>query len=95
MRKTWRPLLGCSHETVAAAAELSRGRLVVVLEGGYDLDALALSVEDTLLAMRGGEIRQPDEMPAPLHPEQNDRVNRYLEHALELHRNRLGLGEEQ
>ncbi len=79
------------QETVCAVAELCGGRLVVVLEGGYDLGALALSAEDTVLAMLGEEIRQPDDSSPPLHPEQNERINRFLEHAIELHRARLQL----
>jgi len=74
-------------------ADLCEGRLVVVLEGGYDLDALALSVENTVLALGGRQIRQHDEEPPPLHPEQDKRITQYLDHAVEQHRQRLGLAD--
>ncbi len=81
------------QETITAAVDLCEGRLVVVLEGGYNLDALALSVENTVLALGGREIRQHDEEPPPLHPDQDERITRYLDHAIEQHRQRLGLAE--
>ena len=81
------------QETCAAAVDLCEGRLVVVLEGGYNLDALALSVENTILALRGREIREHDEEPPPLHPDQDERVTQYLDHAIEQHRQRLGLAD--
>ena len=77
--------------TMAAAADLCAGRLLVVLEGGYDLPALALAVENTVLALLGAGVREADSSPPPLHPEQDQRINRYLEHAIELHRLRLQL----
>jgi len=81
------------QETRAAAVDLCEGRLVVVLEGGYNLDALALSVENTVLALDGGAIRERDEQPPPLHSAQDQRITEYLEHAIEQHRQRLGLAE--
>ena len=55
------------QETCATAADLCEGRLVVVLEGGYNLDALALSVENTILALSGRKMREHDEEPPSLH----------------------------
>ena len=81
------------QETCTAAADLCEGRLVVVLEGGYNLDGLALSVENTILALSGREIREHDEEPPPLHPEQDKRITQYLDHAVEQHRERLGLAD--
>ncbi len=81
------------QETWTTTADLCEGRLVVVLEGGYDLDALALSVENTVLALGGRQIRQHDEEPPPLHPEQDKRITQYLDHAVEQHRQRLGLAD--
>jgi len=81
------------QETVHAADELCAGRLVVVLEGGYDLEALALSVENTILAMHGEPTREPEADAPPLHPAQDEHINRYLEHAVDLHRQRLSLDE--
>ena len=79
------------QETITAAVDLCQGRLVVVLEGGYNLDALALSVENTILALGGREIRQSDEEPPPLHSDQDDHITQYLDHTVERHRQRLGL----
>ncbi len=79
------------QETCAATVDLCEGRLVVVLEGGYNLDALALSVENTVLALSGEEIRERDEQPPPLHSAQGQRITEYLEHAIEQHRQRLEL----
>ncbi len=79
------------QETCTAAVDLCEGRLVVVLEGGYNLNALALSVENTILALGGREIKQCDEEPPPLHPDQDKRVTQYLNHAIEQHRQHLGL----
>ena len=81
------------QETCTAAADLCERRLVVVLEGGYNLDAVALSVENTILALSGREIREHDEEPPPLHPGQDERVTQYLDHAIEQHRQRLGLAD--
>ncbi len=86
---------GIMHETVSAVAELCAGRLVVILEGGYDLKALALSVENTILAMLGEEIRQADDSPPALHPEQHKRINQYLEHAIRVHQDRLQLATDE
>jgi len=80
-------------QTLSAAASLCDGRLVLVLEGGYNLDALALSVENTVLALDGGEIRECDEQPPPLHSAQDQHITEYLDHAVEQHRQRLGLAE--
>jgi len=82
------------QETLTAAVDLCEGRLVVVLEGGYNLDALALSVENTILALSSREIREPDEEPPPLHPEQDGRITQYLDHAIEQHQQRLGLADD-
>ncbi len=46
------------------AAELCGGRLVCTLEGGYDLDALAFGVTNTLWVLAG----QPDRVRDPLGP---------------------------
>ncbi len=80
-------------QTLSAAASVCDGRLVLVLEGGYNLDALALSVENTVLALSGREIRQHDEEPPPLRSDQDERITQYLDHAVEQHQQRLGLAE--
>ncbi len=86
---------GDYHDLVARAAALAEevcaGRVQVILEGGYDPAALALSVENTVLALRGEAIQEPDQ-PAPEgHPRQLERVATYLDHALTTHRERLGV----
>lgn len=75
----------------ALAGEVCQGRVQVILEGGYDPAALALCVEDTILALRGEAVEEEDEPPPPASPGQLARVEEYLAHALELHRGRLGL----
>lgn len=63
----WRDPLGRMGLTVSGFArltrlvmdwadELSGGRLVVVMEGGYDLDALAHSMRATVTTLRGGPV---------------------------------------
>jgi acetoin utilization deacetylase AcuC-like enzyme len=48
---------------LAVAHETAKGRLVAVLEGGYNLDALAICVERTLVAMQSFD---PSSTPAPV-----------------------------
>ncbi len=74
-----------------SAQQLCPGRLGLILEGGYHLAALALSVENTILALVGEPIREQDESPPPLHPTQAERINQYLDYALTTHRTRLNL----
>ena len=74
-----------------AAADLCDGRLVLVLEGGYDLDALASSVHDTLRAMMGQDSAYKDDVAPQPRPEYHAVVRQYLEHAIGMHRHRLGL----
>lgn len=73
------------------ADELCSGRVQVILEGGYCLPALALSVEGTLLALMAEEVREADVPPPPLHELQAGRLEQFLEHGLSQHRERLGL----
>ena len=75
----------------ALAAEVCAGRVQVILEGGYHPEALALSVEATILALRGEPVEEADEPPPPGHPLQLARVEEYLEHAIGTHRERLGV----
>jgi len=74
-----------------SAQQTCQGRLGLILEGGYHLEALPLSVENTFLALLGEPIRQPDESPPPLHPAQAERINQYLDYAITTHRRRLKL----
>jgi acetoin utilization deacetylase AcuC-like enzyme len=75
----------------ALADEVSAGRVQVILEGGYDPQALALSVESTMLALMGEPIGEADEAPPPLHELQAGRLEQFLAHGLGQHKERLGL----
>ncbi len=66
----WRDPLGRMGLTVAGFADLTRevqawadataqGRLVLLMEGGYDLDALAQSLAGSLQALRGADYPDP------------------------------------
>ena len=73
------------------AEELCEGRLLVCLEGGYALEALAHGVENTALALLGEPIAEPDAGAPAVHPDATARVDEYLEAAIEVHRARLEL----
>lgn len=73
------------------AGEVCAGRVQVILEGGYDPEALALCVEGTVLALRGEPAREEDAAPPPLHELQAGRLEQWLEHGITQHRERLGL----
>jgi acetoin utilization deacetylase AcuC-like enzyme len=80
-----------AERTRALAEELCEGRLCVVLEGGYALDALARGVESTVLAMLGRPVREPDPGQPQVHPMALSRVDEYLDQAIAVHRARLQL----
>jgi len=73
------------------AEELCGGRLLVCLEGGYELAALAHGVENTALALLGEPLAEPDPSTPSVHPDATARVDEYLEAAIEVHRTRLEL----
>jgi acetoin utilization deacetylase AcuC-like enzyme len=77
---------------VAAAAKHCEGRMVVVLEGGYHDEALRRGVENTLRAMVGEPALETDDQAPELHPNQRETIEQSLEHVVETHRTRLGLG---
>lgn len=77
---------------VAAATRHCAGRMVVVLEGGYDLTWLPRCVENTLRALDDAEPGDFGDQPPPTHPQQAARVDEALEHVCAVHRERLGLG---
>ncbi|HEY3397804.1 MAG TPA: histone deacetylase [Armatimonadota bacterium] len=80
-----------TSQVLAAARESCAGRLQIILEGGYHAPSLARGVENTVLALLGEPLQEPDE-PAPAGaPEQIRRVEEHLEHALGVHRERLGI----
>ncbi|MBC7287059.1 MAG: histone deacetylase [Armatimonadetes bacterium] len=73
------------------AREICGGRLVAVLEGGYDREALASGVHDTLRALMGQGSAYKDDRPPQPHPRHHALVREYLEHAIGMHRHRLGI----
>lgn len=75
----------------ALAEQVCAGRMQIILEGGYDPEALALCVEDTVRALLAEPIEEKDKPASPPHARQTARVEQYLEHALAIHRERLGL----
>lgn len=81
-----------TRRALAVAEQTCAGRVQAILAGGYDLPSLALSVENTVLALLGRLIQEPDQPPPPLHSFQRHRIEEYLEHAIIQHRKRLGLG---
>ena len=80
-----------SARTRQAAEELCDGRLCVVLEGGYAPATLAHGVENTVLALLGEPLRQPDATVPEVHPEATARVDEHLEQLIATHRARLAL----
>lgn len=75
----------------ATAAELCEGRLLVILEGGYALDALAHCLENTAWALLGRPPLTADPVTPEVHPLAVERVEDYLEQAIAVHRTRLDL----
>ena len=67
------------------------GAVVFVLEGGYNTEALACSVEQTLRALAGQPPSGDRDEPPPVLPVHQAAVRRYLDHAIEMHKSRLGL----
>lgn len=83
----WRDPLGRMGLTVGGFAELTRevsawadahaeGRLLLLLEGGYDLDALAHSLAASVQVLRGGAVSDPVG-PSP-YPEPGEDVERAI-----------------
>ena len=67
-----------------SALELSHGRLVVALEGGYDLDALAAGA-DAVCRLLLGEQPRPDPIVPPADELSRDAVEPLLHRMCELH----------
>ena len=80
-----------THFALQSARHLCQGRLGLILEGGYHLPSLALSVQNTLLALAEEPGLEEEESPPPLHSVQAERINQYLDHAITTHRTRLNL----
>ncbi len=70
---------------VGAADELCRGRMVLTLEGGYELGSLARCVEATVRALLGDSAPPEQEIAPSAHPQVAALADRHLESILELH----------
>jgi acetoin utilization deacetylase AcuC-like enzyme len=68
----------------ALADRLCGGRIVFLLEGGYDLDALGASVADSFLGLLG-ETSRDDFDPSVLPDEPVDKVKAVLQEAKRIH----------
>lgn len=71
------------------ALQYCQGRLIHILEGGYDPDVLARGVNNTLRAMVG-ETPLVDVAP-PIHSLQRERLDEAVECIVDIHRSRLSL----
>lgn len=71
------------------AREVCAGRLVVVLEGGYDHRALAHGVENTILAMLDRPVIELEPSLPEVHARALQRVDEHLARVLALHQQRL------
>jgi acetoin utilization deacetylase AcuC-like enzyme len=69
-----------AERVLAWADELCEGRLVLVLEGGYDLEGLARGVAVTFEALLGLRSAAEDR-PPPLHPRLAEELDKQLEMA--------------
>ena len=80
-----------SKTLVGAAERHAQGRIVIVLEGGYDLDWLPRSVDNTLRALAGEGPLDFADIPLAPHAAEIARVNDALDHVITTHKNRLSL----
>jgi len=80
-----------TRRLVELADERCDGRVVVVLEGGYDAEAMGRGSEAVLRALRGDEAPEPEETDYVIHPEATQWVEQCLQYAIETHRERLRL----
>jgi acetoin utilization deacetylase AcuC-like enzyme len=78
--------------SIAEAADRhANGRVVAVLEGGYDEDALSWGIENTVRALEG-EAAGSFNDPAPeVHPSASRRIAEALDVVITTHSSRLGL----
>jgi len=79
-------------QLVSAAQRHGQGRVVVMLEGGYDLHWLPVGAENSIRALAGEPpLDVVDAAPVP-HESHLERLNEALVHVLNTHKERLGLG---
>ena len=76
---------------VDLAARQCQGRLVVVLEGGYDLSAMERGTEAVCRALMRLDPPEPEHVPFVVHESVTRQVDEWLQQNIELHRQRLGV----
>jgi acetoin utilization deacetylase AcuC-like enzyme len=76
---------------VELAQSQCRGQVLVVLEGGYDANAMALGSEAVSRALLGREAPEPEPHRHVVHPAVTQEVDQSLNHCLQVHRDRLRL----
>ena len=82
---------GMTRMVADLAEELCGGKVLVVLEGGYDLGAMASGTEAVCRALLGLEPPEPESLPISIHPPVTAQVDDWLRQNIELHRDRLQL----
>jgi len=75
---------------VELAEELCEGRVLVVLEGGYDLQAMASGTEAVVRALMGLDPPEPEQLSFAIHPSVTAQVDDWLAQNIALHTDRLG-----
>jgi acetoin utilization deacetylase AcuC-like enzyme len=91
MLLTTRAYFRLTRQLLAGAVRHCQARLVLVLEGGYDTQALARGVAATLAALLGDAEPEPETIPYEVHPEILTRTTRHLEALLQVHQRTLRL----
>jgi acetoin utilization deacetylase AcuC-like enzyme len=79
------------YEMTRALMGLAAGRLLVVLEGGYDPGAMGLGTEAVCRALMGLDPPEPEPARVAVHPSVTQEVDEWLSHCIAVHRDRLGL----
>lgn len=84
---------GCFHtltsRLVAAAEAVCNGRIILMLEGGYSLDALGLCVENSVLALLGQQPLHPEPLVSDRHRLEAPDLESQVEQVLQFHRARM------
>ena len=85
---------GYYHMTRAlreVAEQLCEGKLLVVLEGGYNLEAMSNGTEAVIRALSGMDAPEAEPFPEAIHPSVTQQVEEWLEQNIAIHRDRLAL----
>jgi acetoin utilization deacetylase AcuC-like enzyme len=88
---TTRAYYDMTRMLAACAEELCGGKLLIALEGGYDLDGMAHGSEAVCRGLLGLEPPEPEALPFVIHEEVTAQVDDWLQQNIALHRERLGL----